>query len=456
MNARMRTANFTLGVALLAILIGWATQASWRELHELRRSFEAIQSDGFHRSERVEAAVRSLSQTVLRFDRHRASEDRSLFQKESEELKQWLFAHPASTTPAEEELLDRIAAVFDAYVTRCTTLLAERTEARSGPPPNPLLDTVENEAAPLLDLCRKLKAAERATLGQFVKDSLQGLGFLQLLLFVSLFLLVALGGVMLLMVYRQTVAPLRAQLVESRASVEREEKLAALGTLAAGVAHEIRNPLTAINVRVHGLKRTLVPGSSEHEDAAVIGQEIQRLDRIVREFLQFARPPDAQFVTVCADLLLGKVQGLLDAQLDNTPVQLIVEPAPKVWIQVDPQQMEQVLINLVQNAAESIERDGTITLRARSSVARLGGRSRPVVILEVADTGKGMPPAVQKRLFDPFFTTKESGTGLGLPIAARIVEKHGGVLQCHTEVGRGTTFGIVLPRMEKDKNEGQA
>jgi signal transduction histidine kinase len=142
--------------------------------------------------------------------------------------------------------------------------------------------------------------------------------------------------------------------------------------------------------------------------------------------------------------------------LDNTPVQLIVEPAPKVWIQVDPQQMEQVLINLVQNAAESIERDGTITLRARSSVARLGGRSRPVVILEVADTGKGMPPAVQKRLFDPFFTTKESGTGLGLPIAARIVEKHGGVLQCHTEVGRGTTFGIVLPRMEKDKNEGQA
>jgi signal transduction histidine kinase len=244
--------------------------------------------------------------------------------------------------------------------------------------------------------------------------------------------------------------------VESRASVEREEKLAALGTLAAGVAHEIRNPLTAINVRVHSLKRTLVPGSSEQEDAAVIDQEIQRLDRIVRDFLRFARPPDAHFVTVSADRLLAKVQGFLDPQLKNRAIKLIVEPAPEVWIRVDPQQIKQVLINLVQNAAESIERNGTITLRARTSVARLAGRSRPVLILEVADTGKGIPPAVQKRLFDPFFTTKESGTGLGLPITARIVERHGGALQYQTELGRGTTFGIVLPRVEKGENEGQA
>jgi signal transduction histidine kinase len=114
------------------------------------------------------------------------------------------------------------------------------------------------------------------------------------------------------------------------------------------------------------------------------------------------------------------------------------------------------LINLVQNAAESIEGEGAITLRARTSVARLGGRSRPVVTLEVADTGKGIPPAVQKRLFDPFFTTKESGTGLGLPIAARIVENHGGALQYRTVPGRGTTFGIVLPRVEKGENEGEA
>jgi signal transduction histidine kinase len=109
------------------------------------------------------------------------------------------------------------------------------------------------------------------------------------------------------------------------------------------------------------------------------------------------------------------------------------------------------LINLVQNAADSIGHDGTITLRARSESKHLGGSHRKVVILEVADTGKGIPPEVEKRLFDPFFTTKDSGTGLGLPIAARIVEKHAGVLQYQTQLNRGTTFGIVLPQADHDE-----
>jgi signal transduction histidine kinase len=112
-----------------------------------------------------------------------------------------------------------------------------------------------------------------------------------------------------------------------------------------------------------------------------------------------------------------------------------------------------VLINLIQNAAESIGRNGAITLRARSKLMPLAGHATPAVILEVIDTGKGIPPKVQERLFDPFFTTKEAGAGLGLSIAARIVEKHGGALQYQTEVNRGTTFGIVLPRVEKNEDE---
>jgi len=105
-----------------------------------------------------------------------------------------------------------------------------------------------------------------------------------------------------------------------------------------------------------------------------------------------------------------------------------------------------VLINLVRNAAESIGQNGTIILRSRPGPKRPADRGAETVVLEVADTGKGISPQVEKRLFDPFFTTKESGTGLGLSIAARIVEKHGGALQYQTQVNRGTTFGIVLPR----------
>jgi signal transduction histidine kinase len=113
---------------------------------------------------------------------------------------------------------------------------------------------------------------------------------------------------------------------------------------------------------------------------------------------------------------------------------------------VDPAQIQQVLINLVQNAIESIGQTGTVLLRARTGSKRLNDAVTDVVILEVSDTGKGISAAVEKRLFDPFFTTKETGTGLGLSIVARIVEKHGGVLQYQTQVNKGTTFGIILPR----------
>jgi signal transduction histidine kinase len=114
-------------------------------------------------------------------------------------------------------------------------------------------------------------------------------------------------------------------------------------------------------------------------------------------------------------------------------------------VRVDPNKMKQVLINFVQNGAESMGAGGTVTLRSRLDKQVLNGRNCAAVVIDVADTGKGISPEVQKRLFDPFFTTKEAGTGLGLPIAARIVEKHGGVIQYQTHPNRGITFSIVLP-----------
>src|SRR5437660_7064904 len=124
------------------------------------------------------------------------------------------------------------------------------------------------------------------------------------------------------LIYRVKIAPLRAQLVESRAIIERQEKLASLGTLAAGVAHEIRNPLTAINVRLHSLKRTLVRGSSEHEDATVIDQEIQRLDWIVRDVLHFAGPTGPQPFVSTAGSMLKNVPGLRSSHLKKASILL--------------------------------------------------------------------------------------------------------------------------------------
>jgi len=451
MNVKLRLYGFAPAIVLLAALVGWAGHSAWRQLKQLRKNFGAVQSESFHLAEHVEASILTLSETVLRFDLRKDPADKDHFHKENEELKLWI-RKSSVTTPRELELLDQIEVALEAYSTRTSKLLEERAQAGSVPSPKEVLERVENKAQ-VLDLCAKLKAVERAALNQFVEDSHEALGGLQRLLMTLVALVLILGFTATSLVYRVKIAPLRAQLVQSRAIIERQEKLASLGTLAAGVAHEIRNPLTAINVRLHSLKRTLVPGSSEHEDAAVIDQEIQRLDRIVRDVLHFARPAEPRPVTITAGSLFSRVRGLLDSQLEKASIRLNLASAPPLRIRVDPQQIEQVLINLIQNAAESIGRDGTITLRARSTLLPLAGHATPVVILEVIDTGKGIPLKVQERLFDPFFTTKEAGTGLGLSIAARIVEKHGGALQYQTEVDRGTTFGIVLPRVEKNEDE---
>lgn len=299
----------------------------------------------------------------------------------------------------------------------------------------------------------RLAAADRTEAECFVTDTNAALTRIQRFLFLSLLGLFVSGTVALVWGYRRMIAPLRTNLTESRAIIERQEKLASLGVFATGIAHEIRNPLTAIKVRLFSLKASHRPGTSDHEDLEVIENEIDRLERIVRDFLQFARPAEPNLQKMSAATLLRDAACLLSSDLAKRSVTLKLNLDNEEAVRVDADKMKQVLINFIQNAADSMEAGGTITLRTRLDKQTLHGHSIPVVVLDIADTGSGIPPEIQKRLFDPFFTTKESGTGLGLCIAARIVEKHGGVVDYQTQLNRGTTFSIVLPLASNDENE---
>jgi len=170
----------------------------------------------------------------------------------------------------------------------------------------------------------------------------------------------------------------------------------------------------------------------------------------VRDFLQFARPSEPELQRILAGDLLKDARDLLSPGLAKKSVALKLDLERDELVRVDSHKMKQVLINLVQNAADSMETGGTIVLRSRVERKVLNGRIISAVVLDIADTGKGIPPEVEKRLFDPFFTTKEEGTGLGLPIAARIIEKHGGVIEYQTQRNHGTTFSIVLPQAPKE------
>jgi len=361
-------------------------------------------------------------------------------------------AAPDGTVLARIEVLEQ---ALGTYLTHAAALLAEG--------PSPLRrDTVESAqlhiqqlAAPLFRACNELRTtaevAQEAAAGE-TRERLVRLKRIQR--FSSgLFLLAGLMGSGL--AYAAARGVRRVPMPGSPAQV-RQEKLASLGTLAAGVAHEIRNPLTAIKLRLFSLNQSLPAEWANHEDVQVIGSELSRLERIVKGLLDFARPDRPALAEVCASRLLEDVQVLLAPELNQRRIRVVLDATPPLPVRADRQQLQQVLINLVQNAADSIHADGTITLRAARGASRLGGRSQATVLLEVADTGPGIPAAAQRRLFDPFFSTKEGGTGLGLAVAARIVENHGGLIQYQTQTNRGTMFQVVLPDPDRHANPGSA
>ncbi len=309
---------------------------------------------------------------------------------------------------------------------------------------------IELETWRLFDRLRPKATAPGAAGSVGTEETLESL---EQLWFLSLTLVAAGGAVAVAIFYRRRIAPLRAELSESRTHLERHEKLASLGVFAAGIAHEIRNPLTAIKVRLFSLSRSVAGMESAREDVGVIRNEIDRLEGIVGEFLQFARPPDVDRRPVEIGGLVADVATLMEPELARRSVRLVREAVVSAWVLADASKLKQVLINLVQNAGQSIVGEGIVTLRvvlARRSLAR---GPADVAIVEVADNGQGMTPDVVQRLFDPFFTTKDDGTGLGLPIAARIVELHEGLIEYDTEPGRGTTFRIVLPRTRRREDD---
>ena len=222
MNVRVRSYGYAFTALLLVLVVGWMGRITWQELRQLHRSFASVQADAFHLSEHIEASVRALNETVLRFDLRRHAEDRAAFQKESQELQQWIRAHqPTVATPAEREWMGQIEVAFEVYLSQTTRLMDERAQSGATPSPQPVLERVENKAAPILDLCEKLKAAERTAQTQFMKDSHRALGWLQQLLIVQLGLLVILVGTAAVAFYLGVIGPLRVELGESRARAAR-------------------------------------------------------------------------------------------------------------------------------------------------------------------------------------------------------------------------------------------
>ncbi len=246
----------------------------------------------------------------------------------------------------------------------------------------------------------------------------------------------------------------------AEAKTAHAEKLASVGLLAAGIAHEINNPLTGVLTFAHLVRAKLPEGSAEAEDMDIIIRETKRCATIIRRLLDFAREKKPE--VVCGDanaVVLETVQFVEhQAGFQNVAFALDLDPQlPAIWM--DPNQLKQVIMNLVVNARDAMSERGRLEVRSRRFPGLYsqgsGRRAVPAIELTFKDTGCGIPPENLTRIFDPFFTSKEpgKGVGLGLSVGYSIVKAHGGTIEVQSEVGHGTTFRIVLP-VENTPPEG--
>jgi len=237
---------------------------------------------------------------------------------------------------------------------------------------------------------------------------------------------------------------------QMQAHLIQQEKLASLGKLAAGIAHEINNPLGGILIYSHLLLEDSRKEDPQYQNLEKIVKETTRCRDIVKGLLQFARPKEPDVTQIDVNAILDNALSLLESQaiFQNVTIKKrYQDDLPPVV--ADRSQLQQVFINIILNAADAMNGKGTLTLKTTIS------EGKPFINISISDTGHGIKKEDKSRLFEPFFTTKEAGagTGLGLAICYSIIQKHGGTIEVESEVGKGSTFTVKLPLMKDIKNE---
>lgn len=244
----------------------------------------------------------------------------------------------------------------------------------------------------------------------------------------------------------QRLTEVYRQLQDNFESMKRAERLSALGQLSAGLAHEIRNPLASIAGAAGILQRNVQRERKDAECVEIISKECQRLNGLLTEFLDFARPRAPKYQATDLGAVVDGVMQLAAHAVGKQAVDLRQEIPPDLaTVECDPELLKQVLLNLIINAVQATKNGGEVRVSA--------GRHNDLLWIKVRDEGCGISEADRDRIFDPFYTTKEDGTGLGLAVAHQIVDQHGGILTAEANAGKGMTFSVSLPLRHESRHE---
>ncbi len=257
---------------------------------------------------------------------------------------------------------------------------------------------------------------------------------------VEIFFYYAIGALVGILIDREM--RVRQEHQEVRLQLERSHHLSQVGQMAAGVAHEVKNPLASIKGAIEIIRDESVPKADRDEFSDIAFREVKRIDGTVSEFLEFARPKETEKRRLNLSASVESSIKQLVPQVTKAGLRLDSKIHPDIHIAADYEKIHQVLLNLVLNSIEASQPRGSISIE----LSRLSSNR---AFLSISDTGCGMSPAERSQAFDPFFTTKSTGTGLGLAIVKSIVDGHGGQIEIVSEPGKGTRVDITLPSIEQ-------
>ncbi|MFH1411513.1 MAG: ATP-binding protein [Candidatus Omnitrophota bacterium] len=237
--------------------------------------------------------------------------------------------------------------------------------------------------------------------------------------------------------FHGTIDQIDDENIKLREEVQNTEKLKAVATLAAGMAHEIKNPLTSIKTFTEFLDKKGADPVFRDKFKDIVGKEVDRINYIVKQLLDFSKPKDLLLADTDVNKLLQETLDLMSENLLKRGIRAVKRYAPLPHARVDASKMKQVFLNLFMNALDAMPSGGTITVETANEAS--GG-----ILIKISDTGCGIEKKDLPHIFDPFFTKKDAGTGLGLSVVHGIVEKHGGNISVSSIPGKGSEFRIAL------------
>jgi len=428
--------RITLGLLIMAallILVGSLALITTKNVQRVSRAIMKENVSSLKAAEELEIALLNQKGLVGSY----FLDGNSLWLKTIEERKKdfdsWFRkAQDVALTDHEKKILQDVSLLYKTYDKQRNRAIrlyqsGNTTEAR-----NMLLNDMRTSIDSLYQKCEDLILANEGLIAKAEVASQGNVVRMTSLIWSTIIITLLLGSLVGVFISRR----INEQLV-------RTAKLASLGQLSANIAHEIRNPLTSIKMRLYSLKEESKTNSTVYEDLNVIDEEIIRMEGTVNNFLDFARPPElnlqsadiARILEATVNLVTPKARSqkiMIQKQFRDSPLEL----------KIDKEQMRQVFLNIMLNAVEAMPEGGTLEI----AVARVEDKkSNKVLEIKISDTGTGMTPEMKHKATEPFFTTKAEGTGLGLFIASRIIKMHKGSLDIDSNGGKGTAVTLRIP-----------